>query len=114
MMLNGNDPGFKVTDYESNEVDEARSGENGEDAVNLRRTDEELNEVSDMIEDKIFRWNKEVMGMAEEVAEARGWERSKIELQLGDGNSTLMEATSEMYSKQPQDDNYDREHGDEA
>ena len=57
-----------MTDNESNEGDEARSGENGEDAVNLRRTDEELNEISDKIEDKIFRWNKEIMGMTEEVA----------------------------------------------
>jgi hypothetical protein len=28
-------------------VDEAQSGENGEDAVNLRRADEELDEISD-------------------------------------------------------------------
>lgn len=35
--------------------------------------------------------------MTEEVAEARGWERSKIELQLGDGNLTLMEATSDVF-----------------
>jgi hypothetical protein len=32
---------------------------------------------------------REIMCMTE-VAEARGWERSKIELQLGDGNPTLM------------------------
>jgi hypothetical protein len=31
------------------EVDEARSGENGEDAVNLRRTNEELDEINDKI-----------------------------------------------------------------
>ena len=30
-------------------VDEAQSGENGEDAVNLRRADEELDEISDKI-----------------------------------------------------------------
>jgi hypothetical protein len=35
--------------------------------------------------------------MAEEVAEARGWERSNIELQLGDGNPTLMEVTSNVF-----------------
>jgi len=38
------------------------------------------------------------MGKTEEVAETRGWERSNIELQLGDGNPALMEVTSEMYS----------------
>jgi hypothetical protein len=31
------------------EVDKARSGENGEDAVNLRRTNEELDEINDKI-----------------------------------------------------------------
>ena len=49
MVLNGNDPRFNVMDYSSNEVDEARSGENGEDAVNLRRTNEELDKISDKI-----------------------------------------------------------------
>jgi hypothetical protein len=48
-MLNGNDPRFNVMDYKSNELGKARSGENGEDAVNFRRTDEELNEIGDKI-----------------------------------------------------------------
>jgi hypothetical protein len=48
-MLNGNDSRSNVTDYKSNEVDEAWSGENGEDAVNLRRTDEELDDISDNV-----------------------------------------------------------------
>jgi hypothetical protein len=49
MMLNGNGPRFNATEYKSSEVDEARSGENGEDEVNLRSTDEELDEISDKI-----------------------------------------------------------------